>query len=202
MSDFLADFLGNPARARVLRAVVSGTASSVPDLAKLAGVTPVVLRKELAVIEKLGLVRKTTKRVEVDGKGQKRKSMVQETWLPNTESQYLRAVSSFVQETSPSEFKRVEKALRGSGRLSTVILSGVFVGDSTRPADLLIAWDSLNERRLERAVKALEPFFGREIRYAAFPTPEFRYRLTIQDRLLRETLDFPHRILVNRAGLV
>lgn len=200
MSDFLANFLGNPARARVLRAVVSGTATSIPDLAKLAGVTPLVLRRELAVIEKLSLVQKSTRKIEVLGKGSKRK--IEEMWTANTDAPYFRAVSSFVQQTSPSEFKRVEKALRGSGRLSTVILSGVFVGDMTRPADLLIAWDSLNERRLERAVKTLEPFFGREIRYAAFPTPEFRYRLTIQDRLLRDTLDFPHRILVNRAGLV
>lgn len=201
MSDFLANFLGNPARARVLRAVVSGSATSIPDLAKLAGVTPLVLRRELAVIEKLGIVRMLMKRPEM-GDNSKKKAKPMELWIPNTDSQYYRAVSSFVQETSPSEFKRVEKALRGSGRLSTVILSGVFVGDTTRPADLLIAWDSLNERRLERAVRALEPFFGREIRYAAFPTPEFRYRLTIQDRLLRDTLDFPHRVLVNRAGLV
>jgi len=164
-------------------------------------VTPTVLRRELAVIEKLGLVRKVMKREEYE-EGSKKKAKQEELWVSNTEAQYYRAVSSFVQETSPSEFKRVEKALRGSGRLSTVILSGVFIGDTTRPADLLIAWDTLNERRLERAVKALEPFFGREIRYAAFSTPEFRYRLTIQDRLLRDTLDFPHRVLLNRAGLV
>lgn len=203
MSDFLANFLGNPARARVLRAALSGTTDSIPGLAKLAGVTPLVLKKELAVLEKLGVVKKISRRVEGDAvpKG-KKKSGVEEFWIPNTESTYLRAVTSFVQETSPSEFKQVEKALKGSGRLSTVILSGIFMGDMTRPADLIIGWDSLDERRLERAVKGLEPFFGREIRYAAFPTTEFRYRLTIQDRLLRDTLDFPHRILVNRAGLV
>ncbi len=202
MSDFLANFLGNPARARVLRATLSGTTDSLPGLAKLAGVSSSVLKKELLVLEKLGIVKKISKRIEADGLKGKKKGQTEECWMANTESPYLRAVSSFVQETSPSEFKQVEKALKGSGRLSTVILSGIFMGDTTRPADLIIGWDSLDERRLEKAVKGLEPFFGREIRYAAFPTTEFRYRLTIQDRLLRDTLDFPHRILVNRAGLV
>mgnify|MGYP000556016575 CR=1 FL=1 len=61
------------------------------------------------------------------------------------------------------------------------------------------AADTLNERRLEVAVKELEPIFGHELRYAGFSTPEFRYRLTVQDRLLSDTLDFPHRILLDRT---
>jgi len=51
-------------------------------------------------------------------------------------------------------------------------------------------------------VRTLEPKFGREIRYTILSTPEFRYRLTVQDRLLRDVLDFPHRILINRAGIL
>lgn len=203
MSDFLANFLGNPARARVLRAILTGTPMSLKELAKLAGVQAPLLQKELHALEKLGLAKKTLRKAEivVGGKTGK-KAITQDLWIPNTESSYLRAVTALVQETSPSEYKHVEKILKGAGRLSTVILSGVFMGDSSRPADLIIAWDSLNERRLVRAVKGLEPLFGREIRYASFSTPEFRYRLAIQDRLLRDTLDFPHRILVNKSGLV
>ena len=76
------------------------------------------------------------------------------------------------------------------------------MGDATRPADLIVALDTLNERRLEAAVRGLEPIFGREIRYAAFSTPEFRYRLTVQDRLIRDTLDFPHLVLLDRTRLL
>lgn len=200
MSDFLANFLGNPARARVLRAVTTGNGGTIVELTKLASVTPLVLKKELAGLEKLGLVKKTKRAVEE--KDLKKKHGQEDFWQPNTNSPYVRAVSTFVKETSPSEFKQVEKALRNTGKLSAIILSGVFMGDASRPADLIIAWDTLNERRLERAVKAIEPLFGREIRYASFSTPEFRYRLAIQDRLLRDTLDFPHRVLMNRVGLV
>jgi hypothetical protein len=75
------------------------------------------------------------------------------------------------------------------------------VGDSTRPVDILVAADELSERRLEHAIKSLEPVFGRELRYAAFTAPELRYRLTIQDRLVRDTLDFPHVVLLDRARI-
>src|SRR3989344_847814 len=39
-------------------------------------------------------------------------------------------------------------------------------------------------------------------REAAFSTPEFRCRLTIQDKLIRDTLDFPHLVLWDRARLL
>ena len=76
------------------------------------------------------------------------------------------------------------------------------MGDPTRPADIIIAVDALHESRLEKAIKTLEPQFGREIRYAAFSTPEFRYRLTVQDRLIRDTLDYPHLVLLDKARLL
>jgi hypothetical protein len=52
---------------------------------------------------------------------------------------------------------------------------------------------------METAMRTLEAIFGRELRYAAFPTAEFRYRMTVQDKLLRDTFDFPHRILLDRT---
>ena len=66
----------------------------------------------------------------------------------------------------------------------------------------LLAADGLNEGRLERAIRTLEPEFGREIRYAAFSTTEFRYRLTVQDRLIRDTLDYPHLVLLDKTRLL
>ena len=95
----------------------------------------------------------------------------------------------------------MERAIKAAGKVSTLVLSGLFVGDHSRPADLLIAGE-MNQRRLERVVRGLEPKFGREIRYALLTTPEFRYRITVQDRLVRDVLDFPHRVLFDRTGIL
>ncbi len=165
--------------------------------AKHAGITTALIRREIAQLASMGLVKSVAApRAQTQGKGASGAH-----WMFDKDFKYARAVAFFVQETSPAEFKNIEQKLKGSGRFSAIILSGIFMGDLTRPADLLLAADSLNERRLEQALKELEPMFGREIRYATFSTPEFRYRLTVQDRLIRDTLDFPHKVLVNRVGL-
>jgi hypothetical protein len=123
-------------------------------------------------------------------------------WTVNANFKYLPALSKFVHEVSPVHYKGIVLNLRRAGRISAVVLSGCFMGDMSRPADIIIAVDGLNENRLESAVKALEPQVGREIRYAAFSTPEFKYRLTTQDRLLREVLDYPHLILLDKTKLL
>ena len=105
-------------------------------------------------------------------------------------------------EATPARYDTITTALKRTGRLATIVLSGNFMGDPTRPADLLMAADGINKQRLEVALKGLEQTFGREIRYAAFTTPEFRYRLTVQDRLIRDTLDFPHLVLLDRTRLL
>lgn len=215
MTDFLSQLLGNPIRARALRVLISNkdeemTASQVAK--RSAGGVPSILR-ELQKLKALGIVKRirgaviVQKKAAKKGKKKKGKAMrvvkkrMEDKWALDHTFRHLRALSMFVHEVSPSHFRDVERALKGTGRLSAVILSGVFVGDPSRPTDLLIAGDALNERRLERVVRDLEPKFGREIRYTTFSTPEFRYRLSIQDRLIRDTLDFPHRILLNRTRI-
>lgn len=200
-SDFLADFLRNPSQAKVLRVLVSSEAKelSVPHIAKRAGVSAHIVNRELRALTKMEIVKKVKAHPEKTKKGGKEDGG--ERWVLNRDFKYLRALAEFVQQTSTAQFKNIEHALKGSGRLSAVVLSGIFMGDPSRPADLLVAGDSLNERRLEQAVRGLELMFGREIRYAAFSTPEFRYRLTIQDRLIRDTLEFPHRVLLSKNGI-
>lgn len=123
-------------------------------------------------------------------------------WAFSPQFKHAAALSRFIHEISPVEHKQILANLRRAGRVSTIVLSGSFVGDASRPADIVIAMDSLNERKLEAAMRSLEPRLGREIRYAALTTPEFRYRMTIQDRLLRDTLDFPHLVLLDKSRLL
>lgn len=206
-TDFLSNLVGNQNCARLLRVLVLDQESgyAIKDLAKRAGITEAAVKKELKTLEKWGLVKKGKLFSITLTNGTARKVTAKqkmETWGVDQNFKHLRSLTAFVREISPIRYDNVVSALKTSGKIATVVLSGAFIGDPSRPADILIAADSLNERRLEQAIRSLEPMFGREIRYAAFSTPEFRYRLTIQDRLLRDTLDFPHLVLLDRAGLL
>jgi len=204
--ELLGEFMGNPARARILRVFMFNPNESftLPVLAKRAGVSLKAATREAKKLAEWGAVKKgkTVSIVVGNSKRVIRGKQKVDTWMVNAEWKHARALSSFVHEISPVRYAAIVGALKRTGRLSAIILSGSFMGDDSRPADLLVALDSLNERRVEAAIKALEPALGREIRYAAFSTPEFRYRMTVQDKLIRDTLDFPHLVLLDKTRLL
>ncbi len=205
--DFLASLIGSKDRAQLLRVFIFNPAEALtlPALAKRAGISGASAAREIKMIERLGIVKKGKSFAISLANGTKR--MVQgkqkeDMWTINKDFKHALGLSAFVHETSPVKFDNIVGALRSGGKISAVILSGSFMGDPTRPADIIVAADPLHERKLETAIRQLEPQFGREIRFAAFSTPEFRYRLTIQDRLIRDTLDFPHLVLLDRTRLL
>lgn len=202
--DFLGDFMGSNARAKVLRvfAFDPGVFTAV-HAAKRSGVSERVAAQEIKTLEELGIIKKAKFVITVGGFSKTVTGRQKElAWTMNQTFKHASAISKFAHEVSPVHYKNVVTGLRRAGRLSAVVLSGAFVGDASRPADLIIVGDGISESKLESAVKALEPQFGREIRYAVFSTTEFRYRMTIQDRLLRDTLDFPHLVLLDKTRLL
>ncbi|HUO56374.1 MAG TPA: hypothetical protein VMU27_03000 [Candidatus Paceibacterota bacterium] len=208
-NDFLADFMGNTAHARILRIVIFNESESftAASASKRTGLSKEVASRALKELEAIGILNKSK---HVQPPNLKNGTLVKKAtgrrnefaWSANTDFEYYRAIANFVQEATPARFDTIAHALRRAGKIATIVLSGTFMGDPNRPADLLLAADTLNKQRLETALKSLEQIFGREIRYAAFSTPEFRYRLTIQDRLIRDTLDFPHLVLLDRTRLL
>ncbi len=210
--DFLTQLL-NPTRAKLLRVFALNQAEifTAASAGKRAGVHAAVATREIKALEKIGILKKGKFSIHV-GKGKRvtgkpavkivTGKQKEPAWTFDQDFRHAGALSKFVHEVSPVHHKAIVGALKGSGRLTAIVLSGSFMGDPSRPADLIVAGDSLNEGRLEAAIKTLEPGLGREIRYAAFSTPEFRYRLTIEDRLLRDTLDYPHQVLLDTARLL
>lgn len=205
-ADFLSVLLGNVARAKLLRTFLFNDtkAFTLIDAAKSASISPEAAQKEINALFKMGVIKKGQLSIMLANGTNRVVHGKQKTsaWVVNSSCKHIQALSKFVHEVAPAPYRKVVSALREAGRLSAVVLSGVFMGDPTRPVDLLVAVDSVNEDRLEQAVRTLEPMFGREIRYAVFSTPEFRYRLTIQDRLIRDTLDYPHLALLDRTNLL
>ncbi|MBI2612887.1 helix-turn-helix transcriptional regulator [Candidatus Kaiserbacteria bacterium] len=203
--EFLSSLLGNPNRARLLRlfALNQSQAFTAAQAAKRGGVSLSAASREIKALAKMGLLKKAKLSIQIGGgKRVHAGKQKEDAWTFDASFTHAAALSKFIHEVSPVQHKALISALKGSGRLSTVILSGSFVGDPSRPADLVIAGDALNESRLDAAIREFEPALGSEIRYAVFTTPEFRYRLTIEDRLIRETLDYPHFVLLDKTRLL
>jgi hypothetical protein len=107
----------------------------------------------------------------------------------------------FVRNTTSVRSQNIIAALKRAGGLRLIVLSGLFTGILEPQIDILVVGDNLNERALTQAIHSLEVELGREIRYASFTTVDFRYRMGVYDRLLRDVFDYPHTILVDKIGL-
>lgn len=205
-------FVNSMGFARVLRAFVFDPSAvfTIAQVTKRSGISPATAQLEIKELERLGIIKgrsivfpsqpAPTKSKSSKKKRPSRKS--EKVWFLDPNFKHVRALSAFVHEVSPAQYEVVLDTLKRAGKLGVVIVSGAFLGDVSRPVDLLVTADNLSETRLDHAIRQLEQVFGREIRYAAFSTPEFRYRLTIQDRLIRDTLDFPHTVLLDRGNLL
>lgn len=186
----LAKLFGSPARLKMLRLFMfnQGTTFDIDTIVARTKLSKEVVRGELADLLAASFLRKKGARAAT-------------RYQMNPRFEHREALDTFIRETTSIRPQAIIAALRKAGTLRLVLLSGHFTGILESQVDLLVVGDHLNERALASAVHALEAELGREIRYAFFPTADFRYRLGVYDRLLRDIFDYPHRLLVDKIGL-
>src|SRR5262245_10338407 len=146
--DFLGEFLGNSARARILRVFVLNQDQSytLRQLARRAGVSGRTAQKEIRQLERWGVVKKGKFQIlVVRSKRAVKKKQKERLWISNPVFKHASAVSKFVHEISPVHYNTMLAKLKRAGRVSAVIVSGTFMGDSSRPADLVVVFDTYNE---------------------------------------------------------
>lgn len=186
----LAKIFGSPARLKILRLFMFNqmAAFTLGEVAERVKVNSETVRRELAELVSAGLLKKKGMRAAA-------------RFHVNARFEHLAALEAFIRETTSVRPQDILSALRKAGTLRLVTLSGFFTGMIEPQIDLLAVGDTLDERALASAVRSLEAELGREIRYASFATADFRYRMGVYDRLLRDVFDYPHRILIDKIGL-
>ncbi|HEY4489404.1 MAG TPA: hypothetical protein VJA87_02890 [Candidatus Paceibacterota bacterium] len=146
------------------------------------------VRREVNLLISAGVIKKRT------GKGGS-------VHAANPKFPHYAALQNFMRATSVIDDADILSALKRTGTLRLVVLSGMFTGAVDTKVDLLVVGDRLEERSLDTAVQKLEAELGRELRFAAFSTEEFRYRVGVYDRLIRDALDYPHKVILDKIGL-
>lgn len=188
--DSLSRLFGSPARLKLLRLFLlnSNDVFTVADVAIRARIGKEAVRREVAALVAAKVLKK-------------RGSGPSASYTTDTRFTHHEALKGFLRATSVLPDSAIVEGLRRAGAPRLIILSGLFTGSLEPKADILIVGDNLDERALSLAIRALEAELGRELRYASFATPEFRYRMGVYDRLLRDILDYPHRAIVDKLGL-
>lgn len=89
-------------------------------------------------------------------------------------------------------------SLNKVGSLAGVFLSGVFVGRSGAPIDLLLV-GKVQQPKLEKFLSSCNKLYGGELDYSIMSEDEFKIRRDTFDRFLKDIFDYPHLALLDKT---
>ena len=166
---------------------------SVKDLSIRVKATSARVRKEMSVLQKMKLVkRRVTHKNKSNGHG----------FILDSTFTYLLPLQNFLINVEPLHPKEIIKRVSRLGTIKLIITAGVFIQEAESRVDILVVGDNVKRASLEHTVKTLESEIGKELRYAYFTTSDFQYRLSMFDKLIRDILDYPHRKVLNKLGIL
>ena len=91
------------------------------------------------------------------------------------------------------------KRIRG---IRLAVVSGIFLkGRRTSSVDLLIVGDKIQKAVLSRAIRRIESQMGKEINWCLMTTEEFKYRIEMNDKFLRDIFDFAYRKIIDKLNI-
>ncbi len=189
MVDTLSKLFGSSSRVKLLRLFLFNPSQSftVSEAAERSRVPGREVSRELSNFADIQLLTKTSR-----GKVA--------YYTLNQEFPYLSALQNLLLNAS-ARADDIYERIKRVGVVKLVVVSGIFVGEWEGRVDLLIVADKVREDALDKHMRVLESEIGREIRYALLTTQEFFYRLNMNDHLLRDVLDYTHRIMYDRLDI-
>jgi hypothetical protein len=110
----------------------------------------------------------------------------------------MSALKQLLMNTQSLEGGDIVKRLSKAGKLKLVIVAGVFIQDPQSRVDILVVGDRISKNVLDKVVKNIESEIGKELTYAYFDVQDYQYRFQMYDKLIRDILDYPHDVLLDK----
>lgn len=199
----LEKLFGSSARVKVLKFFLfnTGDVFEKNEISSRTKVSVRILQKELNLLEKIGLIKKksffNTKETR-SGKIQKVRTKGYETVI---EHKLFTPLQNLLVKNSPMSSNYLVNRLSRHGKLKVVIAAGVFIQDPDSRVDLLIVGDDIKENPLKNTISILESEIGKQLRYTVLTVQDYKYRIGVYDRLVRDILDYPHQVFLDRIGV-
>lgn len=176
------------------------------EVAKRTHIKPDVARRELRLLLDIGLIRKATQVQVVEEppaeKEKKPKKVTVSGYMLDTSFQLLHELRDLVLTVAPLSKQELTNRLRRVGRVKLAVLSGIFLKRGDLRIDMLIVGDSLKKGQLDLTLRSIESEVGKELSYAILETSDFKYRMGMNDKFIRDVFDYPHEIIIDKIGLV
>ncbi len=151
------------------------------------------VRRELNILEKIDFIKRrvgTKNNKQING------------FVMNSNFSYLSPLQNFLINIEPLQPKELIKKITKLGSIKLIIVAGVFIQDSESRVDIFIVGDGIKKSNLDKLMSDLESEIGKELKFAYFTTDDFKYRLSMFDKLTRDILDYPHKKILNKLGII
>ena len=203
--DTLTALMGSEAKVKLLRLFLfnQGTPFLLKELSARTKCSPALIKKELSMLIKADVVRKKNVLKDIEVTKNKKvvfKKLQGSGFILNDKFPYLDPLKNLLTVASLNADESLAKRFTNAGRIKLFLAAGVFIQNWDSRVDLLIVGDELNLPKIETVIKTIESEIGKEVSYSAFETTDFEYRLGIHDRLVRDILDYPHNMLIDKLG--
>lgn len=159
-------------------------------------------KKELSKLLKIGLLMKKNEAFqnEISGKNKKKraKTFRQLVFYPDTELWIFPELRNLIIKGAAISPQKLVKKLRGLGNVKLGVISGsLYDNNGNSRTDLLIVGNNIKKSKLNKLLTGIESEIGKTIHYTLMDTSEFKYRMDMYDRFLRDILEYPHQKLIN-----
>jgi hypothetical protein len=196
--EILGRLLGGIPRVKIMRLFLLNPEQcfDVADITERSRLQRAVARQHITALSAMTLVRKKTFTKEaVSARGITKKKRVQ-GWCLNPDFPYISELKLLLIEGEFFKHSDLARRFKPAGRIQFLVVSGIFIQNSESRLDMLIVGDNLKKGFIQKTIAVLESELGKELAYAVFETADFKYRIAMYDKLLRDVFDYPHERLI------
>ncbi|MDP3770621.1 MAG: hypothetical protein Q8R40_06875 [bacterium] len=213
MDNILSILFESVAKVRMLRLFMQNPDRSftLPEIRQLTQISGRSLTRDLNKLVKVGLVKEKMgivheEKKEIRSPMNKKKSGKQKgkkmiLYTVHTEFPVFDELYALIIKSSTASRKKLLSYIKRLGKIKLVVLSGIFLNDDMSRLDLMIVGDDIKKRSLEKFLVMTESELGKMLRYSVMDTEEFRYRMNMYDRFLRDLLERNHEKLINKLNV-
>lgn len=180
-------FFNSETKARLVKFFVynSNTAFEVREIALKLNLKPQSIKKPLEELSSAGFLKS-------------RKIKSKRFYQQDPKCHFKTQLKNLVLQFAAASHDKIYKDVKKIGSVKLVVLGGVFLNTDKFRVDIFIVVDKVRESQLRKFLKNLEAEVGKEISYAIMGTKEFKYRMDMFDRFVRDILEFPHEKIINK----
>ena len=197
--DILAKLFGGVARVKIMRLFLLNPDQGfeVSNVSERSRLSISIARQTVNQLASMNLVKKRSFIKETtDGRTGKVKKKRVLGWFLNLEFPYIKEMKAILVEGDFFKHDELVKRFRPAGKVQLLVVSGVFMQQSGSRLDVLLVGDNISKKYIQKTISVLESELGTELSYAVFDSSDFKYRVSMYDKLLRDMFEYPHARLL------